>query len=100
MVYPSGILTGWKATCLGLNDTAAQSVLKQDYEETMTMEAVRKTCMKILQRTVEEQSSTDDRLEFAQVTLLDGVPTITFPQTTVIAEITKSCAVEPKNVAS
>ena len=100
VVDPSGILTGWKATCLGLNDTAAESVLKQVCEETMTMEAVRKTCMKILQRTMEEQSSTDDRLEFARVTLLDGVSTITFLQTTVIAEIIKSCAVEPERIAS
>lgn len=33
---PSGNYSGWKATCIGNNSSAAMSVLKQEYKENET----------------------------------------------------------------
>ena len=45
---PSGNYGGWKATAIGANKQAAQNLLKQDYEEDITLEKAIKLVIKVL----------------------------------------------------
>jgi len=44
---PSGNYGGWKATAIGANKQAAQNLLKQDYEEDITLEKAIKLVIKV-----------------------------------------------------
>ena len=44
---PSGNYGGWKATAIGANKQAAQNLLKQDYEEDITIEKAIKLVIKV-----------------------------------------------------
>lgn len=63
---PSGNYTGWKATCIGDNHATATSILKTDYEDSVSMELAKKLVFKILTKTVEGSSLAADKrnLEF------------------------------------
>ncbi|OBZ71044.1 Proteasome subunit alpha type-3 [Grifola frondosa] len=52
---PSGNYSGWKATCIGANNGTAQSLLKQEYKEDMSVE--------------DAYNSGDEKLEFSTLTL-------------------------------
>ncbi|KAJ1930176.1 Proteasome subunit alpha type-3 [Tieghemiomyces parasiticus] len=69
---PSGNYAGWKATCIGANNSGIQSILKQDYkEEGMTLKEAFALVMKALGKVMEATSLTSEKLEFATLTL-DG----------------------------
>ena len=44
---PSGNYGGWKATAIGANKQAAQNLLKQDYEEDITLDKAIKLVIKV-----------------------------------------------------
>ena len=44
---PSGNYGGWKATAIGANNQAAQSILRQDYKEDITLDEALKLVMKV-----------------------------------------------------
>ncbi|KAJ8613887.1 hypothetical protein CTAYLR_008692 [Chrysophaeum taylorii] len=67
---PSGNYSGWKATCMGQNSNAGQSLLKNEYEETMTTDACVKLALKVLHKTME--SLTADNLDLFSLKLVDG----------------------------
>ncbi|KAJ3695498.1 hypothetical protein LUZ60_000875 [Juncus effusus] len=66
---PSGNYSGWKAAAIGANNQAAQSMLKQDYNEGMSREQAVKLVLKVLSKTMDSTSLTADKLELAEVSL-------------------------------
>lgn len=66
---PSGNYGGWKATAIGNNHQAAQSILKQDYdpEKPPTLDEALKLAVKILSKTMDSTQLSAEKLEFAVV---------------------------------
>merc|ERR1711936_268958 len=70
---PSGNYSGWKATCIGNNSSAAVSILKQEYKEgEMTLENVKDLSMKVLSKTLDMTKLTSDKIELATLRRVDG----------------------------
>jgi 20S proteasome subunit alpha 3 len=72
---PSGNYAGWKATCIGANHQAAQSIMKNDYTDEMDVKQASALALKVLSKTMDAAELTSDKLEFATLTLVEGVPT-------------------------
>ncbi|RKP27128.1 proteasome subunit alpha type-4 [Syncephalis pseudoplumigaleata] len=73
---PSGNYSGWKATCIGANNAAAQSMLKQEYKEDMTLSDAIGLTVKVLSKTMDTASLTSEKLEFGTLKLdSEGRPT-------------------------
>ncbi|CAO3671011.1 unnamed protein product [Umbelopsis vinacea] len=70
---PSGNYGGWKATCIGANNSSAQSILKQDYKEDMTLEEAKALAIKVLSKTIDSTTLTSEKLEFATLKVVDNV---------------------------
>lgn len=70
---PSGNYGGWKATCIGNNNTAAISILKQEYKmgETKLADAL-KLAVKILSKTLDTTKLTHEKIEIATLQRIDG----------------------------
>lgn len=68
---PSGNYGGWKATCIGANNTTAQSIFKSDYSDTMTVGEAKGLLVKVLTKTAESASVVPEKLEYA---LLQRLP--------------------------
>jgi 20S proteasome subunit alpha 3 len=66
---PSGNYSGWKATCIGSNHAAAQSMLKQEYKEDITLNEALALTVKVLSKTMDTASLTSEKLEFATLQL-------------------------------
>ncbi|KAI9098148.1 nucleophile aminohydrolase [Phlyctochytrium arcticum] len=62
---PSGNYSGWKSTCIGANSSNAQSILKQDFKEEMTLKEAKSLAIKVLNKTMDTTSMGSDKLEFA-----------------------------------
>lgn len=62
---PSGNYSGWKATSVGANSTAAQALLKQDYKDDITIEDAKTLALKVLSKTLDSSSVTKDKIELA-----------------------------------
>jgi len=70
---PSGNYGGRKATAIGANNAAAQSILKSDYKVgQMTLKESLILAVKVLSKTMDTTSPTPDKLEFATVTRQNG----------------------------
>ncbi|ORX47775.1 proteasome subunit alpha type-4 [Hesseltinella vesiculosa] len=69
---PSGNYSGWNATCIGANNSSAQSILKQDYKDTMNLEEAKALAIKVLSKTMDSTSLTSEKLEFATIQLKNG----------------------------
>eukprot|EP00923_Selenidium_pygospionis_P018510 GHVN01032385.1.p2 GENE.GHVN01032385.1~~GHVN01032385.1.p2 ORF type:complete len:220 (+),score=47.28 GHVN01032385.1:426-1085(+) len=62
---PSGNYSGWKATAVGVNTHSAQSILKQDWREDLSLEDAQHLAAKVLLRTMDSTAPSPDKLEFA-----------------------------------
>lgn len=62
---PSGNYGGWKATAIGANHSSAQSILKQEYDENMDLDAALNLAIKVLCKTMDSTQLTPEKLEFA-----------------------------------
>eukprot|EP00049_Salpingoeca_infusionum_P017816 m.354475 g.354475 ORF g.354475 m.354475 type:complete len:293 (-) comp17031_c0_seq1:205-1083(-) len=71
---PSGNFGAWKATCIGSNSQAAESILKTDYQEDCTLNDAMLLAVKVLNKTMDSTKLSSDKLEFATMTLKDGKP--------------------------
>lgn len=69
---PSGNYSGWKATSIGANNSSAETLLKQDYKDDMTLEEAKKLALKVLSKTTDSSKLTSEKVEFATVTQADG----------------------------
>ena len=50
---PSGNYSGWKATCVGANNGTAQSLLKQEYKDDITMEDAIDLVLRVMSKTMD-----------------------------------------------
>jgi len=62
---PSGNYNGWKASAIGQNSSAAQGLLKQEYDDGMTLAKGKALALKCMTKTMNNTSLTPERLEFA-----------------------------------
>jgi 20S proteasome subunit alpha 3 len=71
---PSGNYGGWYATCIGQNNQAVQSILKQEYKEECTLQEALLLAVKVFAKTLDSTTLTSEKLEFATLSLKDGKP--------------------------
>jgi 20S proteasome subunit alpha 3 len=70
---PSGNYGGWKATSIGANSQAAQSLMKQEYKaDTMPLSDALKLAIKVLNKTCDSTTLTADKFDLATVTQVGG----------------------------
>ena len=62
---PSGNYSGWKATCIGMNNGTATSLLKQEYKDDMDVKQALGLAARVLSKTMDTTSMESDKLEFA-----------------------------------
>eukprot|EP00741_Cyanophora_paradoxa_P017428 tig00020965_g16837.t1 len=65
---PSGNYGGWKATAIGANNSAAQSILRTDYKADMSLKDALQLAVKIMSKTMDSTSLTAEKLEFSTLT--------------------------------
>jgi len=66
---PSGNYSGWKATCIGANNGTAQSLLKQEYKDDITVEEAIGLAIRVMGKTMDSTTLGSEKLEFAVLTL-------------------------------
>uniref|UniRef100_A0A7S3NR86 Proteasome subunit alpha type n=1 Tax=Aureoumbra lagunensis TaxID=44058 RepID=A0A7S3NR86_9STRA len=86
---PSGTYSGWKATSLGQNANAGQSLLKQEYSPDLNLEQSTFLALKVLDKTME--SVTSDNLDLFTLSLGENGQLIhtVFPPSKVNELVTK-----------
>merc|ERR1712078_960377 len=62
---PSGNFGGWKAMAIGANAQSSQSILKQDYDAEMDLEAATKLAIKVLAKTMDSTTLNHEKVEIA-----------------------------------
>jgi 20S proteasome alpha/beta subunit len=60
---PSGNYSGWKATCIGANNSSAASLLKQDYKDDLTLEDAKDLCLKVMSKTMDSTKLGSEKRE-------------------------------------
>lgn len=65
MSNPSGNYSGWKATSIGNNNSTAQTVLKQEYKEDMSLKEAVDLAIKVLSKTMDSSTLSSEKIEFA-----------------------------------
>lgn len=65
---PSGYYGGWKATAIGNSNQSANSLLKTDYEEDMSVSQALLLAAKVLAKTMDSTAPSADKMEFCTVT--------------------------------
>lgn len=65
MSNPSGNYSGWKATSIGNNNSTAQTVLKQEYKEDMSLKEAVELAIKVLSKTMDSSTLSSEKIEFA-----------------------------------
>jgi 20S proteasome subunit alpha 3 len=58
---PSGNYGGWKATSVGANNAAAQSLLKQDYKEECDLKEACALAVKVLSKTMDSTKLSSEK---------------------------------------
>ncbi|BGP12994.1 hypothetical protein JCM10213_007985 [Rhodosporidiobolus nylandii] len=66
---PSGNYSGWKATCIGANNSTAQSLLRQDYRDDIGLQEAIGLALKVLSKTMDSTSLDSEKLELATLTV-------------------------------
>lgn len=66
---PSGNYSGWKATCIGANNGTAQSLLKQDYKDDISVEDAVALVLRVMSKTMDSTTLGSEKLEFATLTV-------------------------------
>lgn len=72
---PSGNYSGWKATCIGANNGTAQSLLKQEYKDDITMEAAISLVLRTMSKTMDSTTLGSEKR-----TCADNPPCSSAPQ--------------------
>lgn len=58
---PSGNYSGWKATAIGANSPAAQSIMKTDYKDDLSLKDAIQLAIKVLAKTMDSTTLTADK---------------------------------------
>lgn len=61
---PSGNYSGWKATCIGANNSTAQSLLRQDYRDDIGLDESLGLALKVLSKTMDSTTLDSEKREF------------------------------------
>lgn len=61
---PSGNYSGWKATCIGANNGTAQSLLKQEYKDDISMEDAIALVLKVMSKTMDSTTLGSEKRKF------------------------------------
>nr|WCZ58656.1 proteasome subunit alpha type-4 [Seculamonas ecuadoriensis] len=69
---PSGNYGGWKAYAIGAHHQGANSILKQEWTEDLSLRDAMKLVVKVMSKTMDTASITSEKLEFATVTRADN----------------------------
>ena len=73
-----GNYSGWKATCIGNNSSAAVSQLKQEYKEgEMTLKSALDLAINVLSKTLDMTKLSADKIEIATLSKNDEDPSKT-----------------------
>ncbi len=65
---PSGNYSGWKATSVGGSNSAAQTLLKQDYKNDISLKEAKELALKVLSKTMDSTTLSKGKIEFATIT--------------------------------
>ena len=65
---PSGNYSGWKATCIGANNGTAQSLLKQEYKDDITMDGAIDLVLRVMSKTMDSTTLGSEKREFGPPT--------------------------------
>jgi 20S proteasome subunit alpha 3 len=83
---PSGNYSGWKATCIGANNGTAQSLLKQEYKDDITVEEAIGLVMRTMSKTMDSTTLGSEKRTscgFLTVVILRDTRTVEFAVLTV-----------------
>lgn len=61
---PSGNYSGWKATCIGANNGTAQSLLKQEYKDDISLDDAIALAIKVMSKTMDSTTLSSDKRMF------------------------------------
>ncbi|BFU23852.1 proteasome subunit alpha type 4 putative [Entamoeba histolytica] len=95
MCDPSGNYGGWKATAIGANYQAAESIMKAEYKDDITLEEAKKLAVKIFSKSVESSSMVPSKLEFG-IFKLDNQnkPSFKVMKDREVSVLLKECGIE------
>ncbi|EPY49680.1 20S proteasome component alpha 3 [Schizosaccharomyces cryophilus OY26] len=68
---PSGNYGNWQANSIGGNSTSIQSLMRQEYKEDINLEEACALAVKFLGKTLDNNSLTDEKIEFATISMDD-----------------------------
>ena len=71
---PSGNYSGWKATAIGGNTQAAQSVLKSEYKDDMTLDKAIGLALRVLAKSVDSVALSSKKVDIAVMTKVRNAP--------------------------
>lgn len=75
LLNPSGNFSGWRATSIGANNLAAQTLLKKDYSDDIGLKDACLLAVKVLLKTMDLLNLNSDKVEFATLLMgKDGKP--------------------------
>jgi 20S proteasome subunit alpha 3 len=81
---PSGVYNTWKAHAIGQNYQSAQSSLKQDYEDHLSLNDGLKLTVKVLKKTLDKNKMSGDNIDIFVLSMVDGELTQRFVSATEI----------------
>merc|ERR1719359_1320804 len=64
---PSGNFSGWKAYAIGMNNSTAQQIMRQDWNEDLSLQEGLELVSKVLVKTMDTAKPDAEKLEFAMV---------------------------------
>lgn len=92
---PAGNFGGWRTTAIGQNSLSAQQILKQEWQEDLTLDQGLLLAARVLTKTTDSTSSLADMVEFAVLKLENGKPKHYFLSSSEIAALLEEAAKEP-----
>mmetsp|Transcript_4828 Transcript_4828/g.9017 ORF Transcript_4828/g.9017 Transcript_4828/m.9017 type:complete len:223 (+) Transcript_4828:940-1608(+) len=69
---PSGNYMGWKAIAIGANNQSASGILRQDYDENLSLRQALALAAKVIGKSMDTTSPEPEKLELVTLTVEDG----------------------------
>jgi len=99
MSDPSGNYGGWKATAIGQNNPAANSILKSEWKEDFMIKDALNLAVKVLSKTMDSTTLSADKLDLATLTRTSSgkviFKTLADPEVEAIVKVVKD-TIEPR----
>jgi len=88
---PSGNYSGWSATAIGANSQAAQSILKSEYSDNMTLEEARALAVKVLKKTMDSTLLSPEKIEISEIAMEQSCGSVVSYRTVTTDELQVLC---------